>query len=66
MLVELYDEAGQLVGSQRTNGTGWMGFVDLAPGTYHLKTAGPAAGEASASVTVVAGRVAPAALVLRR
>jgi hypothetical protein len=65
-LVELYDDAGQLAGSQRTNGTGWMGFVDLAPGTYHLKTAGLAAGEASASVTVVAGRVAPAALVLRR
>jgi len=64
--VDLYDVRQRLVASRRTTGSGWFGFVDLAPGAYRLAAAGPGGAQASASVTVVAGQVAPAALVLGR
>jgi uncharacterized lipoprotein YddW (UPF0748 family) len=64
ILVELYDAEGNLVAARRTTGTGWIGFVDLAPGSYRLAAAGRAGVQSSLSVTVVAGQVAPAALVL--
>jgi uncharacterized lipoprotein YddW (UPF0748 family) len=64
--VDLYDAGGGLIASRRTTGTGWIGFVDLTPGTYLLKVAGPPGEPASAPVMVGAGQVAPAALVLRR
>ncbi|MDR7452442.1 MAG: family 10 glycosylhydrolase [Armatimonadota bacterium] len=61
VLIELYDATGKLVASQRTNGRGWFGFVDLSPGGYSV-----AAGGVSTMITVSAGRVAPVSLVLRR
>ena len=64
-LVELFDD-GRAVASRRTTGTGWFGFVDLPPGMYRLNVTGPTGGTAGVSVTVIAGRVAPAALVLSR
>lgn len=63
IMVALYDTDGRLVASHLTTGTGWIGFVDLAPGDYTLAAAGAPAGTAI-PVTIRAGRVSPAALVL--
>jgi hypothetical protein len=49
-----------------TTGTGWIGFVDLRPGTYMLTATGPTGGVATTAVTVPAGRVATASLFLGR
>lgn len=64
--VRLYEAATNvLVASRRTDGSGWFGFVDLGPGRYSVRVEAP--GEAdttSASITIIAGRVTPVALVL--
>lgn len=39
--VDIYDVSGRtLVASQLTDGSGWFGFVDLAPGRYKVKLDG--------------------------
>lgn len=35
-----YDPLDTLIASQLTDGTGWFGFVDLAPGRYKIKLDG--------------------------
>lgn len=52
--VDLYDSASALVRTQRSDGTGWFGFADLASGTYRVAANGVTIG----SATVTAGRVA--------
>lgn len=47
---------GAVVRTQRSDGRGWFGFVDVAPGSYRLESGGAVIG----SVTVVAGQVAGA------
>jgi len=64
--VRLSDANGALVASRLTTGTGWIGFVDLRPGTYMLTATGPTGGVATTAVTVPAGRVATASLSLGR
>lgn len=64
--VGVYDRGGTLVASRRTDGSGWIGFVDVPPGEYTLRAEGTGGARASAPVTVVAGRVAPVAFVLER
>lgn len=54
--VDLYDDTtGAFVTSRRTDGRGWFGFVDLAPGRYRVQ-----AGSGSATAAVLAGAVATA------
>ncbi|HEY6103117.1 MAG TPA: family 10 glycosylhydrolase, partial [bacterium] len=64
--VRLRDAVGAPVASRLTTGGGWIGFVDLPVGVYTLTASGPSGGEASAAVTVTAGRVAAFSLVLGR
>lgn len=54
----LSDASGAVIRTQTTDGTGWFGFVDLAPGRYRVSS-----GARSATVDVTAGAVATAALV---
>lgn len=54
--VELKSSAGAVVRSGTTDGSGWFGFVDLAPGTYTATVAGK-----SYTANVSAGAVATAA-----
>jgi uncharacterized lipoprotein YddW (UPF0748 family) len=65
-VVNLYNAAtNALVAARRTDGSGWFGFVDLSPAQYRVSVeASGEAGTASALATVIAGRVAPVALVL--
>ena len=57
--VDLYDaETDALLRSQLTDGKGWFGFVDLAPGQYQVKL-DPAHGpHQPAFAQVIAGKVA--------
>lgn len=50
------DTTGAAVGTRTTDGNGWFGYVDLAPGRYRL-----VAGTRTAMVTVAAGTLATAA-----
>lgn len=54
----LSDASGAVVRTQTTDGMGWFGFVDLAPGRYRVGS-----GARSATVDVTPGAVATAALV---
>ncbi|HEX6290722.1 MAG TPA: family 10 glycosylhydrolase [Herpetosiphonaceae bacterium] len=62
--VELYDaETDAFVAAKVTNGSGWFGFVDLAPGRYKVIVDGErVTGRRVAVVTVEAGQVASAEL----
>ncbi len=54
--VTLVDDAtGAAVGTRTTDGVGWFGFVDVAPGRYRA-----VAGTRTATVTVTAGTLATA------
>jgi hypothetical protein len=55
--VEVRSSAGTVVRSGTTDGSGWFGFVDLAPGIYSATVAGK-----TYSATVEQGRVAQAAV----
>jgi uncharacterized lipoprotein YddW (UPF0748 family) len=56
--VDLYaTSTGALVASRATDSRGWVGFVDVAPGTYRVSSAG-----AVATVSVSAGQLATASL----
>ena len=56
--VTLTDAAtGAVVRTQMTDGAGWFGFADLAPGSYRASS-----GTRSGSVTVTAGAIATATL----
>jgi uncharacterized lipoprotein YddW (UPF0748 family)/CubicO group peptidase (beta-lactamase class C family) len=61
VLTPVEGTAGEPV-TARTDGTGWFGVVDLAPGRYRVD-AGESAGTAAQVVTVVAGEVARVDLV---
>ena len=58
--VELYDaETDALIATKLTDGTGWFGFVDVAPGRYKVVLDGArTTGKRVATLTVVAGQVA--------
>ena len=62
--VDLYDaETDAFIGTKTTNGSGWFGFVDLAPGRYKAIVDGErVTGRRVAVVTVDAGQVATAEL----
>ena len=51
------DASGAVVRTQTTDGMGWFGFVDVAPGRYRV-----AAGARSTTVDVIAGGVATTSL----
>jgi uncharacterized lipoprotein YddW (UPF0748 family) len=53
--VELRGASGAALRTTTTDGSGWFGFVDVAPGTYQI-----AAGATTLSATIVAGQVATA------
>ena len=56
--VDLHDAGGQLVRSQRTDGLGWFGFVDLVPGVYSAVLTDTRSGlQAQAAGVVTAGRL---------
>jgi hypothetical protein len=63
--VELYDSDGRLAASRLTTGTGWIGFVDLRPGSYTLAVSA-VPGTRPLGITISPGRLAPAAIVLGR
>ena len=56
--VSLFDASNALVAQRVTDGWGWFGFVDLAPGTYHATIDSPRAAASTGSVTVSAGQLA--------
>jgi hypothetical protein len=56
--VTLYDANDIVVGQRTTDGSGWFGFVDLAPGTYRATIDSSRAIASSGSVAVTAGTVA--------
>jgi hypothetical protein len=62
--VDLYDaETGALLASRSTDGTGWFGFVDIAPGRYTVAVDNTrASGQRVAAFAVEAGKVTPLAL----
>jgi uncharacterized lipoprotein YddW (UPF0748 family) len=64
--VRLRGADGALTASRLTTGTGWIGFIDLPPGTYTLAATGPTGEVTTAAVTVTAGRVSTASFALRR
>lgn len=59
--VTLFDAGDRAVGQRVTDGSGWFGFVDLAPGAYRATIDSPAARASSGGVTVVSGQVASVA-----
>jgi hypothetical protein len=59
--VDLYDaETDVLIATRVTDGTGWFGFVDLAPGRYKLQVDNTSAHGYKHTITVIvsAGQVA--------
>lgn len=62
--VDLYDaETEALLASRPTDGSGWFGFVDLAPGRYTVAVDNTrASGRRVVAFTVEAGKVTPVAL----
>jgi len=56
--VTLYDANDIVVGQRTTDGSGWFGFVDLAPGTYRATIDSSRAIASNGSVAVTAGTVA--------
>ena len=59
--VTLYDPNDIVVGQRTTDGSGWFGFVDLAPGAYRATIDSSRAIASSGTVTVTAGQVAAVA-----
>ncbi|HLZ47382.1 MAG TPA: family 10 glycosylhydrolase [Candidatus Limnocylindria bacterium] len=59
--VTLYDLSDRPVGQRVTDGSGWFGFVDLAPGSYRATIDSPSARASAGAVSVVAGQVASVA-----
>ena len=59
--VTLYDAGDRAVGQRVTDGSGWFGFVDLAPGGYRATIDSPSARASSGGVSVTAGQVATVA-----
>ncbi len=62
--VDLYDaETDAFIATRYTDGSGWFGFVDLAPGRYKVAVDGSRAdGRRVVTVTVAAGELATATL----
>jgi uncharacterized lipoprotein YddW (UPF0748 family) len=62
--VELYEaETDALVGTRLTDGSGWFGFVDLAPGRYKAMVDGDVVhGQRVVTFSVVAGQVTEVAI----
>ena len=56
--VSLFDASNALVAQRVTDGWGWFGFVDLAPGAYRATIDSPRAASSTGSVTVSAGQLA--------
>ena len=68
MRVDLYDaDTDDLIGSQLTDGTGWFGFVDLAPGRYKAIVDGEEVyGRRVITFSVAAGDVAEVQITPKR
>ena len=66
--VDLYDaDTDDLIGSQLTDGTGWFGFVDLAPGRYKAIVDGEEVyGRRVITFSVAAGDVAEVQITPKR
>ena len=56
--VTLYDARNGAIAQRVTDGAGWFGFVDLAPGAYRATIDSPSAVASTGTVTVIAGQVA--------
>ena len=56
--VTLYDASDRSVASRLTDGNGWFGFVDVAPGAYRAAIDSTRALASTGAVTIAAGQVA--------